>query len=61
MGVLIGCSSISNLKEPTLFHDILVLPNAAFAAMQGGLLKDRGPYLIDHHYAGSWKNEKGGE
>jgi hypothetical protein len=61
IGAPIGCSNISNLQEPTLFRDVLVLPNAAFAAMQGGWPKDRGPYLVEHHYAGSWKNEKGGE
>jgi hypothetical protein len=29
--------------------------------MQGGWPTDRGPYLVEHHYAGSWKNDKGGE
>jgi mannosyltransferase OCH1-like enzyme len=57
----VGRSNISNLLEPTLLHDVLVLPNAAFAAMQGGWPKNHGPYLVEHHYAGSWKNEKGGE
>jgi hypothetical protein len=61
IGVLIGCSSIPNLQEPTLFYNVLVLPNTAFAAIKGGLLKDRGPYLIKHHYTRSWKNKKGGE
>ncbi|KAJ6050982.1 hypothetical protein N7460_001516 [Penicillium canescens] len=57
----VGRPNISNLHEPVLPHDVLVLPNAAFAAQQGGWSKDRGPYMVEHHYAGSWKNDKGGE
>ncbi|KKK18989.1 hypothetical protein ARAM_001485 [Aspergillus rambellii] len=53
--------AILNLKEPTLIGDILVLPQAAFAALQGGFPKDQGPYLVSHHYSGSWKNDVGGE
>ncbi|KAI9367921.1 hypothetical protein BJX61DRAFT_537670 [Aspergillus egyptiacus] len=52
---------IHGLKEPTLIGDILVFPQASFAALQGGLPTDQGPYLVSHLYAGSWKNEKGGE
>ncbi|KAL4927047.1 glycosyltransferase family 32 protein [Aspergillus undulatus] len=52
---------IRGLKEPRLIGDILVLPQAAFAALQGGMPKDQGPYLVSHHYSGSWKNDAGGE
>ncbi|KAL2816233.1 hypothetical protein BDW59DRAFT_153371 [Aspergillus cavernicola] len=52
---------ISQLKEPKRIGDILVLPQAAFAALQGGLPTDQGPYLVSHHYSGSWKNDVGGE
>ncbi|KAL4786283.1 hypothetical protein BJX76DRAFT_321930 [Aspergillus varians] len=52
---------VLHLKEPKLIGDILVLPQAAFAALQGGLPKDQGPYLVSHQYAGSWKNDAGGE
>ncbi|KAL4874080.1 hypothetical protein BDV12DRAFT_158988 [Aspergillus spectabilis] len=52
---------IRSLKEPKLIGDILVLPQAAFAALQGGMPKDQGPYLVSHQYAGSWKNDAGGE
>ncbi|KAL4964604.1 glycosyltransferase family 32 protein [Aspergillus stella-maris] len=52
---------IKHLKEPKLLGDILVLPQAAFAALQGGLPQDQGPYLVSHHYSGSWKNDAGGE
>ncbi|CAG7994596.1 unnamed protein product [Penicillium nalgiovense] len=61
MGVPFGRANITDIKEPTLFQDVLVLPNAAFASRQAGFPKDRGPYLVEHHYAGSWKNVKGGE
>lgn len=46
---------ISGTKEPRLVGDVLVMPNNAFAAMQAGYPKDRGPVLVTHHYAGSWK------
>lgn len=49
----VGRPNISNLHKPVLLHDVLVLPNAAFAALQGGWPKDRSPYLVEHHYAGS--------
>ncbi|KAL4900674.1 hypothetical protein BDW74DRAFT_161339 [Aspergillus multicolor] len=52
---------IHQLKEPKLIGDIMVLPQAAFAALQGGNPTDQGPYLVSHQYAGSWKNEVGGE
>lgn len=61
LGIPVGRPNISDLYEPVLLGDVLVLPNAAFAAMQGGWPTDRGPYLVEHHYAGSWKNDKGGE
>ncbi|KAJ5661894.1 uncharacterized protein N7477_009510 [Penicillium maclennaniae] len=61
LGLPVGRPNISELYEPVLLGDVLVLPNAAFAAMQGGWPTDRGPYLVEHHYAGSWKNDKGGE
>jgi hypothetical protein len=57
----IGKANISELKEPRLLGDVLVLPQAAFAALQGGFPKDQGPYLVSHLYAGTWKNDKGGE
>ncbi|KAJ5796125.1 uncharacterized protein N7518_004665 [Penicillium psychrosexuale] len=61
MGVPFGRANITNIKEPTLFQDVLVLPNAAFSSRQAGFPGDRGPYLVEHHYAGSWKNVNGGE
>jgi mannosyltransferase OCH1-like enzyme len=61
MGLPMGRDNITNITQPTLFQDVLVLPNAAFAAGQAGWPKDRGPYVVEHHYAGTWKNKNGGE
>jgi len=57
----IGKGSIIGLHEPRLLGDVLVMPQAAFAALQGGFPKDQGPYLVSHLYAGTWKNDRGGE
>ncbi|RAK98834.1 glycosyltransferase family 32 protein [Aspergillus ibericus CBS 121593] len=61
LGEKIGRANITGLREPRLLGDVLVLPQAAFAARQGGYPLDQGAYLVSHHYAGSWKNENGGE
>ena len=37
-----GGENVSALREPGLLHDVLVLPNAAFAAMQAGIPQDQG-------------------
>jgi len=57
----IGDKNTSGLIEPRLIGDVLILPSAAFAARQADYPVDRGPVLVSHHYAGSWKNEHGGE
>ncbi|KAH7409025.1 initiation-specific alpha-1,6-mannosyltransferase [Cadophora sp. MPI-SDFR-AT-0126] len=57
----IGDKNTSGLREPRLIGDVLILPSAAFAARQADYPVDRGPVLVSHHYAGSWKNEHGGE
>ncbi|CAG8130113.1 unnamed protein product [Penicillium olsonii] len=61
MEMPIGRANITHIMQPTLLQDVLVLPNAAFASLQAGHPEDRGPYLVEHHYAGSWKNTQGGE
>lgn len=53
--ILVDDRMISNTKEPRLVGDVLVMPNNAFAAYQAGYPTDRGPALVTHHYAGSWK------
>jgi len=52
---LVDDRMISGTKEPRVVGDVLVMPNNAFAASQAGYPTDRGPKLVTHHYAGSWK------
>ncbi|KAH6856329.1 hypothetical protein B0I37DRAFT_367129 [Chaetomium sp. MPI-CAGE-AT-0009] len=54
---------IQELLEPKLAGDVLVLPGYAFAASANTYDKamDVPPPLLKHHYAGTWKNDKGGE
>lgn len=56
---------IENIKDPVLVDNVLILPGYAFSSvvedfsnLPGG---QPGPTLVVHHYAGSWKNEHGGE
>lgn len=55
--------SISKLTQPKLVGDLLVLPGYSFAASSNTYDReeDKGPPLVTHHYAGTWKNEFGGE
>ncbi|CAG8955833.1 hypothetical protein HYFRA_00011702 [Hymenoscyphus fraxineus] len=61
LGTMVDDRNISGLHTPKLIGDVLVMPGNAFAAFQNGEPTDQGPKLVSHHYAGSWKNEKGGE
>ena len=55
--------NISNVTEPRLIGDVLVLPDYAFANSMNKQYGDsgKGQMLVTHHYAGSWKNALGGE
>ncbi|KAJ5501140.1 hypothetical protein N7453_005957 [Penicillium expansum] len=59
----IDMASISNLLEPVLVEDVLILPGYSFAASSNTYSVENvtGPSLVQHHYAGSWKNHNGGE
>ncbi|KAJ5373069.1 hypothetical protein N7517_005075 [Penicillium concentricum] len=58
----IDMPSISNLLEPVLVEDVLILPGYSFAALTNSYGNETtGPALVQHHYAGSWKNQNGGE
>lgn len=55
------------ILQPMLLGDVLIMPGRSFAALANdysgkgegsGLLP---PQLVTHHYAGTWKNEQGGE
>ncbi|KAK2812262.1 hypothetical protein FQN50_001620 [Emmonsiellopsis sp. PD_5] len=65
LGARVDWRNASELLEPRLIGDVLVLPGYAFArssnkyeAFEGFV---PGPELVTHHYAGTWKNEVGGE
>lgn len=51
--------------EPKLVGDVLILPGYAFARTMNfydeTVSASLGPPLVEHHYAGSWKNDKGGK
>ncbi|KAJ5787481.1 hypothetical protein N7457_002471 [Penicillium paradoxum] len=57
----IDMKSISNLLEPVLVEDVLILPGYSFASTTNLYPNKTGPALVTHHYAGSWKNDNGGE
>ncbi|RAL59255.1 hypothetical protein DID88_006969 [Monilinia fructigena] len=52
---------VGELRSARLIHDVLILPANAFAGIQNGFAKDKGSVLVNHHYAGTWKNKFGGE
>ncbi|KAE8355941.1 hypothetical protein BDV28DRAFT_128145 [Aspergillus coremiiformis] len=54
---------ISHLLAPRLIGDVVLMPGYSFSASvnkydAGDVV---GPSLVKHHYAGSWKNQYGGE
>ncbi|KAG8156448.1 hypothetical protein KVR01_013682 [Diaporthe batatas] len=53
------------LLEPKLVGDVLILPGYAFSRPMNfydeAFTDSLPPTLVDHHYAGTWKNEQGGE
>lgn len=60
-----GWEDYYQLLEPKLAGDVLILPGYSLAASVNTYEEedqDRvGPSLVVHHYAGSWKNDYGGE
>lgn len=57
----VGMNNVSHLLDPVLISDVLVLPGYSFAASANRYVNQTGPALVTHHYAGSWKNDNGGE
>ncbi|KAI6381628.1 hypothetical protein MCOR25_001101 [Pyricularia grisea] len=51
------------LLEPKIMGDLLIMPGWAFAGSSNTYEESfqKPPGLVTHHYAGSWKNNKGGE
>jgi alpha 1,6-mannosyltransferase len=63
LNATIDWRQIVNLTEPKLLDDVLILPGYSFAASMNSYEDQAvlGPKLVTHHYAGSWKNDDGGE
>lgn len=63
LGIEIGNDDIAHLSQPKLIGDVLVMPDYAFADSMNQQYGDKkiGKALVTHHYAGSWKNDNGGE
>lgn len=55
--------SVYFLEAPAMLEDILILPGYSFAKsmIPSEETVAVGPSLVVHHYAGTWKNELGGE
>ncbi|CAJ2511353.1 Uu.00g069780.m01.CDS01 [Anthostomella pinea] len=54
------------ILEPRTVGDVLVLPGYSFALSMNKYEEisekgEPGPPLVTHHYAGTWKNDRGGE
>jgi len=56
---------VQEILQPRLIGDVLVLPGRSFAASVNRYRPEEEqelpPSLATHHYAGSWKNDRGGE
>ncbi|TPX16055.1 uncharacterized protein E0L32_000389 [Thyridium curvatum] len=61
-GDKIDRAELSNLRQPKMIGDVLILPGYSLAMSSNKYEGEQvGPSLVTHHYAGSWKNDKGGE
>ncbi|KAL1882841.1 hypothetical protein Daus18300_000479 [Diaporthe australafricana] len=64
LGRPIGREMIENIRDPVRVLDVTILPGYAFANLTNKFDAADGPVgatLVSHHYAGTWKNENGGE
>ncbi|KAI3390227.1 hypothetical protein diail_11844 [Diaporthe ilicicola] len=64
LGQPVGREVIENIVNPVRVLDVTILPGYAFANLTNKFDEANGPVgptLVTHHYAGTWKNEKGGE
>ncbi|GAM89162.1 hypothetical protein ANO11243_071980 [Dothideomycetidae sp. 11243] len=52
----VNFTSFYNIRQPTLFHDVLILPVHGFGANAHVPLVD-GQSFVVHHFAGTWKEE----
>jgi len=61
----IDARDMMELVQPKLVGDVLVMPGRSFAASANTYKPEEEellpPKLVTHHYAGTWKNDNGGE
>lgn len=61
----VGPADASKILQPKMLGDVLVMPGISFAASSNKYTIveewNLSPKLVSHHYAGSWKNDHGGE
>ncbi|CAE7026497.1 hypothetical protein CFE70_003773 [Pyrenophora teres f. teres 0-1] len=61
----VDVGDVQELLQPKLVGDVLVMPGRSFAASANRYKEveetELPPRLVTHHYAGTWKNDKGGE
>ncbi|KAH8711996.1 hypothetical protein GQ44DRAFT_625908 [Phaeosphaeriaceae sp. PMI808] len=62
---IIGAKDMQEIYQPKLVGDVLVMPGRSFAASVNTYESEDEawlpPKLVAHHYAGTWKNDHGGE
>lgn len=67
LGRTVSPDEAKEILQPVLLGDVLVMPGRSFAASSNDYAKNGGvsgllsPQLVTHHYAGTWKNNNGGE
>jgi alpha 1,6-mannosyltransferase len=56
---------LARILQPKMLGTVLVMPGRSFAASANTYLPEDEaqlpPQLVEHHYAGTWKNDHGGE
>ncbi len=61
----VGVNDMKEIYQPKLIGDVLVMPGRSFAASANTYTPEEEPLLppqlVQHHYAGTWKNDHGGE
>ncbi|USP76605.1 glycosyltransferase family 32 protein [Curvularia clavata] len=61
----INTTEVHSIMQPVSIGDVLIMPGRSFAATANKYTPEQEallpPQLVTHHYAGSWKNDKGGE
>jgi alpha 1,6-mannosyltransferase len=61
----VGVDDMKEIYQPKLIGDVLVMPGRLFASSANRYEPNDEPrlppQLVTHHYAGTWKNNQGGE